>query len=220
MSKSLGNGIDPLEMADKFGADALRFNLITGNSPGNDMRFYVEKCEAMRNFCNKIWNASRFVMMNLSITENRLPEKLETEDKWILSKLNRTAVRYTQTTPEEAAKADCLIIDCFGLLSSIYSCAKVTYVGGGFGVGIHNVLEAAVWNVPVIFGPNNKRFQEAQELLATQGGMEINSYEDFERIMDRFDSDAEYLSISSDLAGAYVKTKAGAADKVIKGVGL
>ena len=87
-------------------------------------------------------------------------------------------------------------------------------------MGIHNVLEAAVWNVPVIFGPNNKRFQEAQELLATQGGMEINSYEDFERIMDRFDSDAEYLSISSDLAGAYVKTKAGAADKVIKGVGL
>ena len=89
MSKSLGNGIDPLEMADKYGADALRFNLITGNSPGNDMRFYVEKCEAMRNFCNKIWNASRFVMMNLTIEDNKLPEKLETEDKWILSKLNQ-----------------------------------------------------------------------------------------------------------------------------------
>ena len=89
MSKSLGNGIDPLEMAEKYGADALRFNLITGNSPGNDMRFYVEKCEAMRNFCNKIWNASRFVMMNLTVEDNRLPEKLETEDKWILSKLDR-----------------------------------------------------------------------------------------------------------------------------------
>ena len=89
MSKSLGNGIDPLEMAEKYGADALRFNLITGNSPGNDMRFYVEKCEAMRNFCNKIWNASRFVMMNLTVTDCRLPEKLETEDKWILSKLNQ-----------------------------------------------------------------------------------------------------------------------------------
>ncbi|MBP3623874.1 MAG: valine--tRNA ligase, partial [Oscillospiraceae bacterium] len=88
MSKSLGNGIDPLEMVDKYGADALRFNLITGNSPGNDMRFYVEKCEAMRNFCNKIWNASRFVMMNLTIDKNELPEKLEIEDKWILSKLN------------------------------------------------------------------------------------------------------------------------------------
>ena len=89
MSKSLGNGIDPLEMAEKYGADALRFNLITGNSPGNDMRFYVEKCEAMRNFCNKIWNASRFVMMNLTVEDNHLPETLETEDKWILSKLNR-----------------------------------------------------------------------------------------------------------------------------------
>ena len=90
MSKSLGNGIDPLEMAETYGADALRFNLITGNSPGNDMRFYVKNCEAMRNFANKIWNASRYVMMNLQITENRLPDPacLEQEDKWILTKLN------------------------------------------------------------------------------------------------------------------------------------
>ena len=88
MSKSLGNGIDPLEIADKYGADALRFNLITGNSPGNDMRFYTERCEAMRNFANKIWNASRFLMMNLTIDKCVLPEKLELEDKWILSKLN------------------------------------------------------------------------------------------------------------------------------------
>ncbi len=88
MSKSLGNGIDPLDMIDAYGADALRFNLITGNSPGNDMRFYVEKCEAMRNFCNKLWNASRFVMMNLSVERNELPDQLELEDKWILSKLN------------------------------------------------------------------------------------------------------------------------------------
>ena len=90
MSKSLGNGIDPLEIVEKYGADALRYNLITGNSPGNDMRFYVEKCEAMRNFCNKLWNASRFVMMYLTIDKNELPEKLEIEDKWILSKLNDT----------------------------------------------------------------------------------------------------------------------------------
>lgn len=88
MSKSLGNGIDPLEMAERYGADALRFNLITGNSPGNDMRFYVEKTEAMRNFANKIWNASRFVMMNLTIEKNELPAQLELEDKWVLSKLN------------------------------------------------------------------------------------------------------------------------------------
>ena len=96
MSKSLGNGIDPLEMADKFGADALRFNLITGNAPGNDMRFYVEKCEAMRNFANKIWNASRFVMMNLTTDQHTLPDTLEQEDKWILSKLNRLVKEVTE----------------------------------------------------------------------------------------------------------------------------
>ena len=138
----------------------------------------------------------------------------------ILSKLKRSAVRYTKTSPEDAAKAACLIIDCFGLLSSIYSCAKVTYVGGGFGVGIHNVLEAAVWNVPVIFGPNNKRFQEAQELLAVRGGMEIGSYEDFSQLMQRFDADSQYLQTASDAAGGYVKTKSGAADKVLREVGL
>ena len=98
MSKSLGNGIDPLVMAEKYGADALRFNLITGNSPGNDTRFYTEKCEAMRNFANKIWNASRFVMMNLTIDKCVLPEadKLEQEDKWILSKLNKLVKEVTE----------------------------------------------------------------------------------------------------------------------------
>ena len=88
MSKSAGNGVDPIEMIERFGADALRFNIITGNSPGNDMRFYVERCEAMRNFANKLWNASRFVMMNLTLGDCALPEKLELEDRWILSKLN------------------------------------------------------------------------------------------------------------------------------------
>ena len=98
MSKSLGNGIDPLEMAEKYGADALRFNLITGNSPGNDTRFYTEKCEAMRNFANKIWNASRFVMMNLTIDKCVLPaaDKLEQEDKWVLSKLNKLVKEVTE----------------------------------------------------------------------------------------------------------------------------
>ena len=98
MSKSLGNGIDPLEMAEKYGADALRFNLITGNSPGNDMRFYVEKCEAMRNFANKIWNASRYVLMNLTVDETGLPDAadLEIEDKWVLSKLNTLIKEVTE----------------------------------------------------------------------------------------------------------------------------
>ncbi len=88
MSKSAGNGVDPVEIIEKYGADALRFNIITGNSPGNDTRFYVERCEAMRNFANKLWNASRFVMMNLTVTDTKLPEKLELPDRWVLSKLN------------------------------------------------------------------------------------------------------------------------------------
>ena len=99
MSKSLGNGIDPLEMIDKYGCDALRMNLITGNSPGNDTRFYTEKCEAMRNFANKLWNASRYVLMNLGEdAENRLPDldKLEIADKWVLSKLNTLIAEVTE----------------------------------------------------------------------------------------------------------------------------
>ena len=91
MSKSAGNGVDPIEMIDRFGADALRFNIITGNSPGNDTRFYVERCEAMRNFANKLWNASRFVMMNLNVNDCALPERLELPDKWVLSKFNTLA---------------------------------------------------------------------------------------------------------------------------------
>ena len=99
MSKSLGNGIDPLEMIDKYGCDALRMNMVTGNSPGNDMRFYVERCEAMRNFANKLWNASRYVMMNLQEGESYdLPatEKLEIADKWVLSKLNTLISEVTE----------------------------------------------------------------------------------------------------------------------------
>lgn len=88
MSKSLGNGIDPLEVIGKYGADALRFTLVTGNSPGNDMRFSTEKVESSRNFANKIWNASRFIQMNLTIDKAELPEQLALEDKWIVSKFN------------------------------------------------------------------------------------------------------------------------------------
>ena len=97
MSKSLGNGIDPLEMIDQYGCDALRMNMVTSNSPGNDMRFYVERCEAMRNFANKLWNASRYVMMNLGEDfVPGLPENLEIADKWVLSKLNTLISEVTE----------------------------------------------------------------------------------------------------------------------------
>ena len=91
MSKSAGNGVDPIEVINTYGADALRFNIITGNSPGNDMRYFPERCEAMLNFAKKLWNASRFVMMNLTIDKNELPDTLELEDKWILSRFNDLA---------------------------------------------------------------------------------------------------------------------------------
>ncbi|OYP45528.1 valine--tRNA ligase, partial [Lachnotalea glycerini] len=97
MSKSLGNGIDPLEVIDKYGADALRFTLVTGNAPGNDMRFYWERVEASRNFANKVWNASRFIMMNISSTKAEEVDlnTLTGADKWILSKVNKLAAEVT-----------------------------------------------------------------------------------------------------------------------------
>ena len=138
----------------------------------------------------------------------------------IIKQLDMPVVRYTQTTPEEARNARCLIIDCFGLLSSIYNYGTVSYVGGGFGVGIHNVLEAAVWNIPVIFGPNNARFAEAQALKANGGGIEITDYDSFAAVMDGFIADEASLQKAGEAAGNYVKQNAGATDVVVKGVKL
>ena len=141
--------------------------------------------------------------------------------KLILSLIkDKKVVRYTQTTPEEAAEADVLIIDCFGLLSSMYNYGDVAYIGGGFGVGIHNTLEAAVWNMPVIFGPNNKKFQEAQGLLKSGGGFEINTYEDFSDLMNSLMNDEAFLKQAGDKAGAFVAHLAGATDKVLSSVKL
>ena len=141
--------------------------------------------------------------------------------KLILSLIKgKKVVRYTQTTPEEAAEADVLIIDCFGLLSSMYNYGDVAYIGGGFGVGIHNTLEAAVWNMPVIFGPNNKKFQEAQGLLKSGGGFEINTYEDFSGLMSALMNDETFLKQAGDKAGTYVAHLAGATDKVLASVKL
>ncbi len=138
----------------------------------------------------------------------------------ILSKIEGKAVRYTQASAEEVRDAQVLIIDCFGLLSSIYHYGEVAYVGGGFGVGIHNLPEAAVWGVPVIFGPNNQRFQEAQQLKACGGGLEINGAADFQRIMDRFDANPQQVEADGKKADDYVKGKAGATGKVLHSVGL
>lgn len=134
----------------------------------------------------------------------------------ITARLARKTIRYTEATPETAAEAECLIIDCFGLLSSIYNYGDVAYVGGGFGVGIHNVLEAAVWDMPVIFGPNNKHFQEAQWLLKAEGGFEISDADSFCRLMDIMRNDESFIRKHGDAAGQVVKEHTGATEKVMK----
>ncbi len=135
----------------------------------------------------------------------------------------RKVVRYTEAEKNPSASpsdSEVLIVDCFGLLSSIYRYATVSYVGGGFGVGIHNLLEAAVWQIPVVFGPNNQRFQEAQDLKQGGGGIEIASAGDFTAAMERFASDRGALLESGRQAGQYVMSRAGATHQVMADVTL
>ena len=132
----------------------------------------------------------------------------------------RKVVRYTEANVDNVTDAEILIIDCFGLLSSIYNYGTVSYVGGGFGVGIHNVLEAAVWDIPVIFGPNNKHFQEAQGLMKANGGFEITDYESFCEFMSKFENGDEFLKNSGESAGKFVMSLSGASKKVISYISL
>ena len=141
--------------------------------------------------------------------------------KFIFSLIkDKKVVRYTQATEDNVADADVLIIDCFGLLSSVYHYGDVAYVGGGFGVGIHNVLEAAVWGMPVLFGPNNKHFAETQGLLQSGGGIEIEDYETFSLIMSQLSDDSAYYGTCGQEAGAFVQSLAGATKKVLSSVKL
>ncbi|MBR3759115.1 MAG: 3-deoxy-D-manno-octulosonic acid transferase [Bacteroidaceae bacterium] len=139
---------------------------------------------------------------------------------WIESRLNRPSMRYTRAlgTNADLSRVDCLIIDCYGLLSSIYRYGEISYVGGGFGVGIHNVLEAAVYGIPVLFGPNNQRFREARQLLAEGGAFEIHDATGFAATMDRLFADEAFLAQSGECAGRYVKDNAGAADAVLEAI--
>ena len=191
-----------LPLVQKFKGDALTF--VAGSSWGPDEDIFI-----------KYFNAHpemKLIIAPHVVNDSHLKE--------IESKLQRSCVRYTKATEENVQQADCLIIDCYGLLSSIYRYGEISYIGGGFGVGIHNVLEAAVYGIPVIFGPNNKKFREAQHLLANKGGFEINGYEDFEQLMNKFLGDEAYLKQSGKAAGDYVKGNAGAMEKIMKRVTL
>lgn len=133
-------------------------------------------------------------------------------------KLQRPSLRFTQATAEKAKEADCLIIDCYGLLSSIYRYGQIAYVGGGFGVGIHNVPEAAVYGIPVIIGPNNKNFREVQDLIAEGGTFEIKSADEYATLMKRLADDPQLLCEAGAAAQAYIQKGAGAVDKIFDAV--
>lgn len=187
-----------LSLVEKFKGDAL--TLVAGSSWGPDEDLFIR-------YFNEHPGLKLIIAPHV-VSDDHLKE--------IMGKVKRPCVCYTEAVEAEVAQADCLIIDCYGLLSSIYRYGEISYVGGGFGVGIHNVLEAAVYGIPVIFGPNNKKFREAQHLLERKGGFEVTGYDDFSRLMDRFLCDSDALDQAGRAAGEYVSHHAGALEKIIK----
>lgn len=172
---------------------------IAGSSWGPDEEVYLPYFNE-----NKGW---KLIIASHEVDEARIKE--------ITSRVNGVCVCYTKATMDEVRAADCLIIDCFGLLSSIYRYGNVAYVGGGFGVGIHNILEAAVYGIPVFFGPNNAKFQEATSLKECGGGIEIRSAEEFASRMRCFDENPKELRAAGAAAGSYVSENSGATDKIL-----
>lgn len=190
-----------LEIADSF-SERPGAIMVAGSSWQPDEDLLIEYFNAHEDL--------RLIIAPHVISEDHLQE--------IISKLRRPYVRYTQTDPDSAAKADCLIIDCFGLLSSIYHYGQIAYVGGGFGVGIHNTLEAAVWGIPVIFGPKYQKFREAIELRECGGGFSISSLEELHQVLDQLTGNDQLLKESGQKAGKYVESKLGASIRILESI--
>ncbi|KAA6305076.1 3-deoxy-D-manno-octulosonic acid transferase, partial [termite gut metagenome] len=133
----------------------------------------------------------------------------------IINKLKRPYICYTRANEESVQKADCLILDCYGLLSSVYRYGEVAYIGGGFGVSIHNTLEAAVYGVPILFGPNYQKFMEAVQLVEIEGAYSVNNYDELHALLDRLFSDKQFLKETGKRAGDYVITNTGATNKIL-----
>lgn len=186
-----------LPLVEKFKDNA--FTLVAGSSWGPDEDLFIE-------YFNNHPEIKLIIAPHV-IDENHLVE--------IINKLKRPYVRYTKANDKNVAKADCLIIDCFGLLSSIYRYGEVAYIGGGFGVGIHNTLEAAVYGIPVVFGPKYQKFMEATQLLQAKGAYSINDSEGLQSLLDRFLSDEPFLRETGEYAGNYVIGNSGATDKIM-----
>lgn len=186
-----------LPLVEKFKGDS--FTLVAGSSWGPDEDLFLEYFNTHPEM--------KLIIAPHVIDENHLVE--------IISKLKRPYVRYTRADERNVQKADCLIIDCFGLLSSIYRYGEVAYIGGGFGVGIHNTLEAAVYGIPVVFGPKYHKFMEAKQLIEAQGAFSISNYEELGSLFDRFLTDEHFHRETGSNAGFYVTNNAGATDKVL-----
>ena len=183
-----------LPLIEQFSKE--KFTLIAGSSWPKDEEIFIDYF-------------NRHPEMKLIIAPHEIHEE---HIQFILSRLNRTTIRYTQADEKNIQKADCIIIDCFGLLSSIYRYGQVAYVGAG----IHNVPEAAVYSIPVIFGPNHKKFKEAKELIIAGGGFSISKSEDFKLVMDRLLKNKEFLSKAGITAGQYIQNNSGASKKILK----
>lgn len=192
-----------LPLVDAFLEDGRKV-FVAGSSWGEDEAVYMPYFNAHRDW--------KLIIASHEVSEERVSA--------IVSQYEGACVRYSTATIDEARCADCLIVDCYGLLSSIYRYATVAYVGGGFGAGIHNVLEAAVYGVPVFFGPNNAKFQEAQSLKACGGGIEIIATCDFAGRMDAFAVDGGLLESAGKAAGGLVSDGLGATARIFAHLGL
>ena len=189
-----------LPIVEKFTADSP--TLVIGSSWGPDEDLYIK-------YFNEHPNVKLILAPHL-IDDRHLVE--------IINKLQRPYALYTRVENEKEPieKADCLIINCFGLLSSIYKYGDIAHIGGGFGEGIHNTLEAAVYGMPVIFGPKHEKFMEAKELLEAKGAFTIQDYSELKDLLDKLLSDKDFLKEIGKNAGDYVESKSGATDKILQ----
>lgn len=190
------NAAKPLPLVEAFAKD--QTVLVAGSSWGPDEDILID-------YFNR--NAHLRLVLAPHVVDERHLQAIE-------EKIKRPVVRYSQATPESVAQYDCLVIDNYGLLSSIYRYAAVAYVGGGFGVGIHNVPEAAVYGVPVLFGPNHECFREATSLVTNGGAFAITSADDFNHRMEELLNSSERRILAGQAAGSYIQSNAGATEQV------
>ena len=192
-----------LPLVEKF-KGGNRFTFVAGSSWSPDEDLFLEYFNTHPSM--------KLIIAPHVIDENHLVE--------IIGKLKRPYVRYTRADMDNVLKADCLIIDCFGLLSSIYRYGEVAYIGGGFGAGIHNTLEAAVYGIPVIFGPKFQHFMEAVQLLEAQGAFLVKNYGELEALLDRCQRDEAFLHTAGANAGNYVVGNSGATERIMRHLSL